>query len=221
MPTAMKCPSCGAPLEVLLPGQSLVRCRFCSSEINVTENTASSPLMENLPPGMDLNKLLKLKAVKKLLQEGLKEDAVFLYRDLTGSTEEEAQKAVEAMAAGKPVVLTSTTVHQEITEGDPSGILGEIEKLLRSQDNPQMQTVGELLQEASQPAQVPSAPTEPAPVSPSPMVLPSEPVITNPMDAPASSRGSSARWIFYAVVVGLILIGAVGVLAFLLVRTSH
>ncbi len=128
MPATLNCPSCGAPLEVQA-GEKLVRCRFCGSQVTVPEAAAEAPLAGVLPAGMDFQKIMRLKEVKELARQGKTGQATALYQELTGSGPEAAGQAVAAMAAGRPVILSSTTTSQQsFSVDDPSEVIDEIKR---------------------------------------------------------------------------------------------
>jgi LSD1 subclass zinc finger protein len=225
MPTTINCPSCGAPLEVN-PGDRMIRCKFCSNEVAVPEAAAAAgPLMAGLPAGLDLQKIMQLKAVKELARQGKQEEAARIYQEITGSTTEDARSAIEAISAGRPVVLTSTNITQQVYDGDPAEVMDEIEKLFKDQGDPRLKAVGDLLRDASHRAQGQAIPVEAAsvqmaPSSPTPASLPVEPVIVNPMDAPVSLAGGRGKWIGCAVLAVLVLMAVAGVVAFFLARSA-
>ncbi len=136
MPTSLNCPSCGAPLEVQA-GEKLIHCRFCNSEVSVPE-AGNGPFLESiLPAGMDFQKIMRLKEVKELVRQGKQEQAAALYREITGSSPEAADQAVAAMAAGRPVVLSSTTTSQQsFSVDDPSEVMDEIKRFFEDSSEP-------------------------------------------------------------------------------------
>jgi ribosomal protein L7/L12 len=133
MPDALSCPSCGAPLEVR-PGVTALQCPFCQSSVRVPENAAGTPaVMADLPDGLDMQSLLRLKEVRDLARAGNTIAAIQLYRQITNVGLKEAKEAVEAMASGQPVVLTSSNVvtTQASFSGDPGQVMRQVEEYLR------------------------------------------------------------------------------------------
>jgi LSD1 subclass zinc finger protein len=224
MPTTINCPTCGAPLEVK-PGDRMIRCKFCGNEVAVPEAAAAAPLMASLPARLDLQKIMRLKAVKELARQGKQDEAARIYQEVTGATAEEARSAIEAISAGQPVVLASTNVTQRILDGNSADLMEDVENLLRGQSDPQAKAVGDMLWDASHQARGQAVPVEPAmaqmaPSSPTPASLPVEPAIVNPMDAPASRSGGRGMLIGCAVVAVLVLVAVAGAVAFFVMRST-
>jgi LSD1 subclass zinc finger protein len=226
MPTIINCPSCGAPLEVQ-PGERMIRCKFCNNDVAVPEAAVPAPVIGNLPMGLDLQKLMRLKEVKELARQGRIDESARLYREITGCSEEDARRAAEAIGASQPVVLTGTNLAQVFT-GNSSALVEDIENLFIQHGDPRLKAVGELMRAATHEtasagaAVPPSAWDVPAPAmapsTPSPAATPAEPVIVNPMDAPGSRSGGRGVVIGCAVGAVLALIALAGALAFLFLR---
>jgi len=93
-PTNLNCPACGAPLEP--DGTStIVHCKFCG-------NTS-------LLPGQADASASALDAVRQLLGGGNLNGAVEHYRNTYGVDASEAQQAVDAIQAGRMVILSSSS----------------------------------------------------------------------------------------------------------------
>ncbi|MBI3242302.1 MAG: hypothetical protein HYZ49_08425 [Chloroflexi bacterium] len=130
MPQTFKCSSCGAAVEYDGSGYATMRCPFCNNSVVVPQElrvrrdspsaSASSP--SATPPGtpmmsgdqgemFDLGNLLaqagRFKELGELVRAGRKTEAAQLYRELLGVDEATAMQAVESMASGQPVVMTS------------------------------------------------------------------------------------------------------------------
>lgn len=123
MPQTFNCPNCGAPLDYDGSGYPTMRCPFCNNpvvvpqELRVRRDTpaapASAPMFSAGQGGMfDLGNLMaqagQFKELGELVRDGRKTEAVRLYRELLGVDEVTATQAVESMASGQPVVMTSS-----------------------------------------------------------------------------------------------------------------
>ena len=146
MPTTITCPACGAPLEID-PGKKIVRCKFCSNDVSVPEAGGGEALSGVLPAGLNLPDLMRLKAVKELARQGRANEAARIYQQITRCTPEEARRAIEAISAGQPVVLSSTSITEQADGGDPTEVIVEIEDLFRGQSDPRARAVEDLLRE--------------------------------------------------------------------------
>jgi hypothetical protein len=147
MPATLTCPACGAPLEIQA-GEKIVHCKFCGNEVSVPEAGIASALTGVLPGGLDLQGIMRLKEVKALAKDGKKDEAARLYREVTKASEEDARKAVEAIAAGQPVVLSSIgkpTVTQTTFSGSTEQVMDQIEDFFEGQTGPGMKEDEEAL----------------------------------------------------------------------------
>jgi LSD1 subclass zinc finger protein len=132
MPEAFSCTSCGAPLEVRR-GETVLRCPFCNNTVSLPENAAGPAMLTGLPAELDMQSLLRLKEVRDLARQGRTIDAIKIYREITNVGLKEAKDAVDAMAAGQPLVLTGANVvtTQAAFSGDPGEVTRQVEDLLR------------------------------------------------------------------------------------------
>ncbi len=115
MAQSFNCPNCGAPLDY--PGNDpMIRCPYCSSSVIVPENLRSKPhfsskisdfTLSNLGNlGGLVNQARRINEVKTLAQAGDIENAVALYREITGVEEFQARQAVGNLAMGQPIVFS-------------------------------------------------------------------------------------------------------------------
>lgn len=126
----LSCPSCGASLSVE-EGAPTARCEFCGNTVVVPaelRSSASSESSEPAPPpkqssifvgGMPLlDQLPKLREMGDLVRSGRRAEATRLYQELFGASEEEANSALDQLAAGQPVTVHHvTTSHSSVLDG--------------------------------------------------------------------------------------------------------
>lgn len=106
-----KCPTCGGPLEPP-EGESAMKCPYCGNTVIVPESLRipARSRYGAMAGGMDLDQLGgQMAEVARLARGGNKVEAINLYRELTGSSLQQAEEAVEAIERGAPVSLTSST----------------------------------------------------------------------------------------------------------------
>jgi LSD1 subclass zinc finger protein len=101
-----KCHSCGGPLEYD-GGEITVRCEFCSNVIIVPEELRES-FGRSRGPLSFLEQIANLKAIGRFIREGNLNAATKLYRDTFGVSPSEAKDAVQKLAGGNPVQMSST-----------------------------------------------------------------------------------------------------------------
>ncbi len=117
MNDTFNCPACGAPLDYK-GSDPIIRCPYCNSSVIVPENLRGRPKFSTERSDftfgkLDMNGLIKqarrINEVKELAKAGKIQQAVFLYREISGSDEAAAQEAVARLAAGQPLVLSGTS----------------------------------------------------------------------------------------------------------------
>lgn len=118
MPTSFNCPNCGAPLDYR-GHDPIIRCPYCSSSVIVPENLRARPTFSSTPDNFTLSGMgdmggliqqaRRINEVKKLAEAGEYDRAVALYREITGSDDYSARQSVNALAAGRPVMLTGVS----------------------------------------------------------------------------------------------------------------
>ncbi len=118
MSQRFNCPSCGAVLEYQ-GDEPAVRCAYCGNAVVVPEELrAHEPSPGQMqwtatPLTIDLRGLMgqveTLKEVKRLAREGRQAEAARFYQESTGSSAQHAEAAVQQLAAGRSVVLSSST----------------------------------------------------------------------------------------------------------------
>ncbi len=114
MTQAFQCPKCGAPLDYH-GTDPIIKCPYCRSSVIVPDNLRSKPAfsgghdvftIDGISDMSDLlNQAAQLKEVKELAEAGKVKEAVDLFRQVTGQDEFSARQAVNALAAGQPVIL--------------------------------------------------------------------------------------------------------------------
>lgn len=125
--TQIACPSCGATIET-----SDTVCPYCS--------TALPAPSVDLPPTLRIDRDLfsgnlylnvadsaNFRAVRELLAQGKKIEAIKAYREITGAGLKEAKDAIEALEAGQPVIVPI-----DATQASGSGLPGEADRGFQS-----------------------------------------------------------------------------------------
>jgi phosphate transport system substrate-binding protein len=120
MTEILKCPSCGAPLDVQQREGPIVRCAYCDHSIMLPEalqeekeieqpfDSASISIGSVSTPGFE--QIMRLRNVAQLARSGQKKEAVELYHKTFGVGLKEAKRVVDAIAAGQPVMLGGPSV---------------------------------------------------------------------------------------------------------------
>jgi sugar lactone lactonase YvrE/DNA-directed RNA polymerase subunit RPC12/RpoP len=124
MSETFKCPKCGAPLDYQ-GSDPIIRCPYCSSSVIVPENLRAKPSFSSKPSSFTLsglgdlggliNRAKRIKEVKDLAEAGEMEQAVSLYREITGADEFSARQAVGKLAAGQPITMTGLSQAEVIS----------------------------------------------------------------------------------------------------------
>ncbi|RPH58014.1 MAG: hypothetical protein EHM81_10765 [Chloroflexi bacterium] len=140
MSQTFNCPNCGAPLDYQ-GSDPIIRCPYCSSSVIVPENLRARPSFSNKPGNFTLsgvgdmggliNQARRIKEVKDLAEAGETDQAVALYREITGADEFSARQSVGALASGQPItfsglpavsVVTAPGVHVNVDRKTSSSI---------------------------------------------------------------------------------------------------
>ena len=108
-PSTFQCPSCGASL-VPPAGAAMMKCAYCGSSV-IIPNDLRTTVQQNLGnvPSMGLDfgqlfaKAIRMGEVVRLARAGDRTDAVKLYQENTGASQEQAEKIIEAIAEGKSI----------------------------------------------------------------------------------------------------------------------
>ncbi|MDE3091570.1 MAG: hypothetical protein KGJ80_19545, partial [Chloroflexota bacterium] len=118
MPQDFNCPNCGAPLDYGGGSAPTIRCPFCNNSVIVPEE------LRDHSSGMDGSVMLqpgKLRDIAELVRAGNKIEAIKLYRAAFNVGLQDAKDAVEALAAGRPVQISSVTMQTSSAEISQSG----------------------------------------------------------------------------------------------------
>jgi DNA-binding beta-propeller fold protein YncE len=111
MTQSFKCPSCGAPLSFADAGTT-IQCPFCSNSVIVPEELRHRNEPQG-PAATPFNNILgqaaKFAELGQLVRSGNKIGAIKLYRELFGSSLQEAKDAVERLERGQPVEVMHAT----------------------------------------------------------------------------------------------------------------
>ncbi len=116
MPESFNCPNCGAPLDYK-GSDPIIRCPYCNTSVVVPDNLRAKPSFSSTPSNFTLSgagdmggliqKARRIKDVKDMAQSGRLDEAINLYREITGANEYEANTAVHSLALGQPITLTN------------------------------------------------------------------------------------------------------------------
>jgi ribosomal protein L7/L12/outer membrane protein assembly factor BamB len=118
MSQTFQCPNCGAPLDYDGGSDPVIPCPYCKSTVVVPEelHTAqpgSGAFTTTVGMGLDNllqpEKIAHLREIGRLVRQGQKVEAVNLYREILGAELQEAQDAVDQLAAGKAIAITNTS----------------------------------------------------------------------------------------------------------------
>ena len=118
MSQTFQCPNCGAPLDYDGGSDPVIPCPYCKSTVVVPEelHTARSGSGTfTTSVGMGLGNLLQpekiahLREIGRLVRQGQKVEAVKLYREIFGAELQEAQDAIDQLAAGNAIAITHTS----------------------------------------------------------------------------------------------------------------
>lgn len=115
MSQTFNCPNCGAPLDYQ-GSDPIIRCPYCSSSVIVPDNLRAKPQFSSKPSNFTLsgigdmgglvNQARRIKQVKDLAEAGEMDQAVAIYREITGADEFSARQSVGALAMGQPITFS-------------------------------------------------------------------------------------------------------------------
>jgi ribosomal protein L7/L12/sugar lactone lactonase YvrE/DNA-directed RNA polymerase subunit RPC12/RpoP len=118
MSQTFQCPNCGAPLDYDGGSDPVIPCPYCKSTVIVPEElhtahpgssfftTSASMAMNNL---LQPEQIERLREIGRLVRQGQKVEAANLYREIFGAESQEAQDAIDQLAAGKAIAITHTS----------------------------------------------------------------------------------------------------------------
>jgi uncharacterized Zn finger protein (UPF0148 family) len=86
----LNCPNCGAPLQ-LEEGRARTVCLYCNSTVRIQPDDPQAAIVENTLVEADMQ------ALKRLLLESRREEAVQLYLETTGAGDEAAREAIRGL----------------------------------------------------------------------------------------------------------------------------
>jgi ribosomal protein L7/L12 len=126
-----QCPSCGASIGYEGGPEPNVTCQFCGTDVIVPPELREQapPPQTTSAPSLDPNRLLEL---ERLARSGQKIEAIKLYRQTFNVGLKEAKDAVEKLAAGEPLVMTSVTVSPSSAQTDQATQMAEVVNLLHA-----------------------------------------------------------------------------------------
>jgi DNA-binding beta-propeller fold protein YncE len=108
---ALKCPSCGGPLEIPEDGRTTIRCNYCGTTLQVGERVASR--------GTDaiyseLNtQVSDLRKMGDMIRAGKKIEAIKIFRETFNVDLKEAKDAVERLMEGRPIQVGGVRIETQ------------------------------------------------------------------------------------------------------------
>ena len=104
------CPSCGAPLDYTGNGASTISCPYCYTSVIVPQELRSQR-SEPVSPGMTMSlagQAPKLRELSNLVRAKQRDQAVAMYQQVYGASLGDAQRLVDQLMQGSPMVITSS-----------------------------------------------------------------------------------------------------------------
>jgi DNA-binding beta-propeller fold protein YncE/DNA-directed RNA polymerase subunit RPC12/RpoP len=133
MAHSLNCPNCGAPLDYD-GNDPIIRCPYCNSSVIVPENLRAKPSFSSKPSNLTfggagdlgglINQARRINEVKNLSESGRMDEAVALYREITGSDEFSARQAVGKLSTGQPITLAGMSASEVISQVRMAGGTG-------------------------------------------------------------------------------------------------
>lgn len=133
MAHSLNCPNCGAPLDYD-GNDPIIRCPYCNSSVIVPENLRAKPSFSSKPSNLTfggagdlgglINQARRINEVKNLAESGQMDEAVALYREITGSDEFSARQAVGKLSTGQPITLAGMSASEVISQVRMAGGAG-------------------------------------------------------------------------------------------------
>jgi len=107
MSKTLDCPNCGAPLENIQWGSLTIKCPFCHSTVLLPTELLGAMNREpaDAPVSNILEHTLDLKRMADLARSGKQVEAIRIYREVFDTSLTESKRAIDAIAAGQPVIL--------------------------------------------------------------------------------------------------------------------
>lgn len=144
-----QCPNCGASLDYNPGDDPVIQCGYCRTSIVVPESiTRVSPPASDAPPMesspipnlLQPANLIRLEKIGQLARSGDKIEAVKLYRELFEVDLAQAELAVDRLALGEPLLVSSVAVEystfdfeaellQLLAQGDRLGVVNRFREL--------------------------------------------------------------------------------------------
>jgi ribosomal protein L7/L12 len=110
MTEKLDCPNCGAPLDNIHLGSLIVNCKYCHTNVLLPAEL-SNPIESSIKaaPGDILAHAQDLKLMVELARSGKKIEAIKIYREVFDTSLADSKRAIDAIAAGQPVVMPATS----------------------------------------------------------------------------------------------------------------
>lgn len=113
---ALRCPSCGGPLDFDNQERSLVRCQYCGTSLVVPEELRSSG-RQNIYGSLS-EQVENMQRIGELVRGGKKIEAIKLYRSTFDVDLKEAKEAIDNLIAGRPIQAGNMTVETYSTSAE-------------------------------------------------------------------------------------------------------
>ena len=107
MTKTLDCPNCGAPLDNIQLGSLTIKCPFCHSNVLLPpelNNAGSQPIINSGFTSI-LGHAQDLERMADLARSGKQLEAIKIFREVFDTSLTESKQAIEAIAAGQPVLL--------------------------------------------------------------------------------------------------------------------
>ena len=132
MAEKLDCPNCGAPLESIQLGSPIVYCKYCHANVLLPLDIYNPIRSETFStPGNILGHAQDLKRMVELARTGKQIEAIRIFREVFDTSLAEAKRAIDAIAAGQPVVMpgASSSVTCSVSQ---SAVLQQIAHLFEN-----------------------------------------------------------------------------------------
>lgn len=117
---ALKCPSCGGPLDMPSGGARSIRCPYCGTTLHVGDELRDKPQAAVFS---HLNtQVQSIRKLGELVRSGKKIEAIKVYREAFGVSLQEAKEAVDHLAAGEPVQAGNVRIETQSSSSEYQSI---------------------------------------------------------------------------------------------------
>ena len=112
----LDCPNCGAPLDIIQMGSLIANCKYCHTNVLLPAEVFN-PIKTNInsTSGNILGHAQDLKRMVELARSGKQIEAIRIFREVFDTSLAEAKRAIDAIAAGQPVVMPGASSEAAIS----------------------------------------------------------------------------------------------------------